>query len=151
MRTACVAAFAGVLLLCACRGETGIVTGAIPGANTGHVIGSPVATGEADAAEVGPVEGGLTGADVGRSLSEAERKLALKAEYEALEYGRSGQPTAWQGRSGQNRGQINVGSSYQVNRLDCREYTHNVWIGGRLRVVKGTACREPDGVWRIVG
>jgi surface antigen len=38
-----------------------------------------------------------------------------------------------------------------VNRLDCREYTHNVWIGGRLRVVKGTACREPDGVWRIVG
>jgi surface antigen len=150
MRIATVAAFAGVLLLCACRGETGIVTGAIPGANTGHVIGSPVATGEGDA-EVGAVEGGLTGADVGRSLSEAERKLALKAEYEALEYGRSGQPTEWRNRSGSVTGKIEVGTIYRVNRLDCREYTHNIAIGGRTRVVKGTACRQPDGVWRILG
>ena len=44
-------------------------------------------------------------------------------------------------RSGDNHGEIKVGSTYQVNRLDCREYTHNVWIGGRLRVVHGTACR----------
>ena len=75
----------------------------------------------------------------------------MKAEYEALEYGRAGQPTVWQSRAGNNHGEIKVGSTYQVNRLDCREYTHNIWIGGRLRVVKGTACREPDGVWRILG
>jgi surface antigen len=137
---------AGALLLAACSQVT---TGAIPGANPGTVVGSPVASGAGETL-IGPVEGGLMGADVGRSLNDADRAIALKAEYEALEYGRAGQPTIWQGNAGTNRGEIKVGSTYQVNRLDCREYTHNVWIGGRLRVVKGTACREPDGVWRIV-
>ena len=140
----------GALLLAACSGKPEVTTGAIPGANAGTLIGSPVASGAGET-PIGPVEGGLMGAEVGRSLDDPDRAVALKAEYEALEYGRAGQPTVWQGRSGNNHGEIKVGSTYQVNRLDCREYTHNIWIGGRLRVVKGTACREPDGVWRIVG
>jgi len=131
-------------------GGSSVKTGAIPGANPTAVVGSPIGTG-AGLATVGAVEGGLMGADVGLSLNDADREIALKAEYEALEYGRSGVPVTWRGESGENRGEIRVGSTYQVNRLDCREYTHNVWIGGRPRVVKGTACREPDGVWQIVG
>ena len=54
------------------------------------------------------------------------------------------------GRAGKDRGEIVVGATYEVNRLDCREYTHNIFVGGRLRVVQGTACRQPDGAWRIV-
>ncbi len=145
-----IAVAVSTLLLAGCGEKPDIQTGAIPGANPGTVVGSPIAVGAGEA-PVGPVEGGLMGAEVGRSLDDADRATALKAEYEALEYGRVGNPTVWQSKSGDNHGQITVGSSYQVNRLDCREYTHNVWIGGRLRVVKGTACREPDGVWRIVG
>ena len=141
---------AGALLLAACSSSADVTTGAIPGANPGTVVGSPVGAGAGEP-PVGAVEGGLMGAEVGRSLDDGDRAVALKAEYEALEYGRPGQPTVWRSRSGDNYGEITVGSGYQVNRLDCREYTHNVWIGGRPRVVKGTACREPDGVWRIVG
>jgi surface antigen len=149
MRSALVIA-AAALLLAGCAGQSGNVqTGAIPGANPGVVLNSPVSAGAGEA-PVGAVEGGLLGAEVGRSLNEDERAAALKAEYEALEYGRSGQPTGWRVPKG-SYGEVNVGSSYQVNRLDCREYTHNIWIGGRLRVVRGTACRQPDGVWRIVG
>ncbi len=149
MRIAIVTAAAGALFLSACSGGSGVATGAIPGANTGKVIGSPVAAGEGEPT-VGPVEGGLMGAEVGRSLSDPDRKIALKAEYEALEYGRAGQPTEWRSRSGSVSGKIEVGATYRVNSLDCREYTHSISIGGRLRVVKGTACRQPDGVWRIV-
>jgi surface antigen len=137
----------GALALAGCA-SSGNTTGTIPGANPGVVLNSPVATGSGEP-ELGPVEGGLMGADVGRSLDDRSRAAALKAEYEALEYGRAGQPTHWQ--SGENRGEVVVGATYEVNRLDCREYTHNVFIGGRLRVVKGTACRQPDGAWRIVG
>lgn len=140
---------AGALILAACSGKADLTTGAIPGANPGVVVGSPIGSGAGEPT-IGVVEGGLMGADVGRSLDDSSRQIALKAEYEALEYGRPGQPTVWQSKKGDDHGQISVGSSYQVNRLDCREYTHNVWIGGRPRVVKGTACREPDGVWRIV-
>lgn len=145
-----IALAAGALLLAACSSGSSLQTGAIPGANPETVIGSPVGTGSGEPT-VGAVEGGLMGADVGQSLNDAEREIALKAEYEALEYGRAGQPTLWQAKRGENRGEIKVGTTYQVNRLDCREYTHNVWIGGRLRVIKGTACRQPDGAWRIVG
>lgn len=142
---------AAVFFLAACSGSnSSLTTGAIPGANPGTVTGSPVGVGSGQPT-VGPVEGGLMGAEVGLSLSDADRAIALKAEYEALEYGRAGQPTVWRSRSGDNRGEITVGQTYQVNRLDCREYTHNVWIGGRPRVVRGIACRDPDGAWRVVG
>ena len=143
------AVFAGALLLAACS-TRGADTTNVAGANPGIVVGSPVGSGEGEA-PLGAVEGGLLGADVGRSLTEDDRKLALQAEYEALEYGQPGQPKTWQGRRSGNQGQIVVGSSYEVNRLDCREYTHRILIGGRPRVERGTACRQPDGVWRIVG
>ena len=79
MRKAIVIA-AGALVLAACSGRPGLTTGAIPGSNPGTVVGSPVAT-DAGAMPVGAVEGGLMGADVGRSLEEADRAVALKAEY----------------------------------------------------------------------
>jgi len=31
----------------------------------------------------------------------------------------------------------------------CRPYTKNVVIGGRSSVITGTACKGPDGVWRL--
>lgn len=34
--------------------------------------------------------------------------------------------------------------------LYCREFLHTVTIGGRSQQAYGTACRQPDGSWRIV-
>jgi surface antigen len=145
-----VAVLLGALGLAGCVASNSITTGAAPGANPGVVIDSPVATGSGEPS-VGALEGALESADVGLSLTQADREMALKAEYEALEYGRPGQPTRWRNRRSGNSGEIGVGSTYQVNRLDCREYTHTISIGGRTRVVHGAACRQPDGVWRVLG
>ena len=145
------AAAAAACLLAACSASNGVITGAVPpGANPGVVIDSPVGT-SPEGEMVGALEGALTGIDVGASLTEEDREIALQAEYEALEYGRSGQPTLWRNRASGNSGEISVGTTYQVNRLDCREYTHKVSIGGHNRVVQGNACRQPDGVWRVLG
>jgi surface antigen len=137
---------AGALLLAACGTDARAPS---PGANSGIVEGSQVGAGTGEAS-VGAIEGGLLGADIGLSLSEDERQAARQAEYEALEYGRAGQPTTWSTRSG-TRGEISVGATYEVNRLDCREYSHTVYIDGRPRVARGTACRQPEGTWRIIG
>ncbi|MDQ3560577.1 MAG: hypothetical protein M3453_15615, partial [Pseudomonadota bacterium] len=88
---------------------------------------------------------------IGRSLDDADRRIAGQAEYEALEYGRAGRPATWNSPGSGNRGEVVVGPAYEVNRLDCRQYSHRVFIGGRPRVAKGTACREPDSTWRIIG
>lgn len=143
-----VVALVSTLLLAGCASRAG--DSGIAGANPGIVVGSQVGSGSGEP-PVGAVEGALLGADVGRSLTERDREIASKAEYEALEYGLPGRPTAWHGGRSGNYGEISVGSTYQVNRLDCREYTHRVFIGGRPRIARGTACRQPDGVWRIVG
>lgn len=144
------AGIAGLLLLAACNANRDPVTTGIPGATQGTVINSQVLTGAGEP-RLGAVEGGLLGADVGRSIGDDDRAIAHKAEYEALEYGRAGRPIEWRNDASGNRGQIVVGPTYEVNRLDCRIYTHTVTIEGRARVAKGTACREPDGDWRSLG
>jgi surface antigen len=140
---------AGALMLWGCASEPTEVAPAT-GANSGVMVGSQVASGAGEP-QLGIVEGGLLGADIGRSLSEADRQVAVQAEYEALEYGRAGQRTAWRSPNSGNFGEIVVGPAYEVNKLDCREFTHTVTIGGRARVSRGTACREVDSDWRVVG
>lgn len=31
----------------------------------------------------------------------------------------------------------------------CREYTQQVWVGGRMQQSYGTACLQPDGDWQL--
>jgi surface antigen len=148
MREAAGLVLASALLLGACvSGGADPQTG--PGANSGVVEGSELQSGGVEP-DVGPLQGTLLSADVGRSLPQDDREKALQAEYEALEYGRPGVPVSWSGRRAANYGEIVVGSTYEVNRLECREFTHTIWIGGRARVAKGTACRQPDSTWRVL-
>ena len=102
------------------------------------------------AAPVGPVAGELLDAPIWRSLTEEDRALALKTEYEALEYARARTYSNWRNPESGNRGRISVGPTTQVNKLDCREFTNEIVIGGRPRVHRGTACRRPDAVWRVL-
>lgn len=146
MPKAIVGVTAGAIFLAACTGGQA----PSPGANSGIVEDSRVGAGAGEV-PVGAIEGGLLGLDIGRSLSDADRQAALQAEYQALEYGRAGEPIAWRSQDSGVRGEVVVGPSYEVNRLDCREYTHTVYIDGRARVTRGTACRRPEGTWRMIG
>jgi surface antigen len=153
MRSIVLAAVAGGLALAGCTGGPQETAGAVAGTAAGAVVGSQVGSGSGQVAAtaIGALAGGLIGAEIGRSLDEPDRQMALQAEYQALEFGRAGQPVAWRSAGSGNYGEIVVGPSYEVNRLDCREFTHTVYIGGRARVARGTACRQPDATWRIVG
>lgn len=155
MMKAGIAATAGTLFLAACtsggvgpREGVGAVAGAVAGGVIGSQIGS--GAGRVVATTVGAVAGGIIGAEIGRALDERDREVALATEYRALEYGRAGRPEVWRSESTGNYGEVVVGPGYTVNALDCRDYTHTVYIEGRARVARGTACRQPDGTWRIV-
>jgi surface antigen len=147
MRQAVVICGFGTLFAAGCASLGGTV--AAPGATPNQVIGSEVEAG-AGQPPIGVMQAGLMDAEIGQVLSETDRPIAAKAEFEALEYARAGRPTKWQNPRSGNSGEITVGAAYQVNLLDCREYTHKVVIGGRPRFAKGTACRRPDGRWNII-
>jgi len=91
---------------------------------------------------------GLAGTAIGLDLSAKDRRAALAAEYRALEYGQTGAPIAWRGRS--VRGEVVAGPLYKVNDYDCRQYTHTITIKGKSETARGTACRAPDGAWQPV-
>ena len=33
----------------------------------------------------------------------------------------------------------------------CREFQQTVTIGGKAEQAYGTACRQPDGTWKVIG
>jgi len=130
------------------RENVGAVTGAVAGGVIGNQIGS--GSDRIVATAIGALAGGLIGAEIGRSLDERDRQEALAAEYRALEFGRAGRPVAWRNDVSGIYGEVVTGPGYEVNALDCRDYTHTIYIDGRPRVARGAACRQPDGTWRIV-
>jgi surface antigen len=120
---------------------TDIITGAQAGKGPSRVVTAPG----------GAVIGGIGGDEVGRQMSDRERGIAANAEYRALEYGRSGAPTAWDYPATHHRGSIVPSRPYQKGSQYCRTYTHTINRGASPEIVKGTACREPNGTWRSVG
>lgn len=135
------------LALTGCVSNEGI--GTFFGAATGAAVGG-IATGNTGGAVVGAIAGGMLGNIAGANLNAANRRAAAEAEYRALEYGRVGAPVQWKGTGGRY-GDVVAGAPYQVNDFSCRDYTHTIYVDGEPKVGRGTACKQGDGSWKLIG
>jgi surface antigen len=131
------------------KADTGLAVGAIAGGLLGNTVGK--GGGRAAATIVGAVVGGIVGSEIGRSMDEQDRRLAQRAEYDAFESGDDGRPVHWRNPDNGRYGDVVPMKRYRRGEYDCRDYTHTVYIDGRPRKMRGTACRNPDGSWRNVG
>lgn len=127
--------------------------GTLLGAGAGALIGSHIGSGKGSlvAVAIGTLAGALIGQDIGRSLDQADR-LAMEsnAQY-ALEHAPTNTSTPWRNPDSGNAGQITPIETYQTKNGEyCREYHQTVWVGGKEQQAYGTACRQPDGSWKIV-
>jgi surface antigen len=144
---------AASLSLSACQGEgegLGTLIGAGLGAFIGHEIG-----GSGDGAVIGTMMGTVIGASlggsVGRKMDEADRLAAGQARYAALENYQTDESSYWYNPDSGNQGSYTPQPAYQTNEGQyCREYTQNITIGGETETGYGTACRQPDGSWKII-
>ena len=130
--------------------ETG---GTLIGAGTGALIGSQIGSGDGKlvAVAIGTLAGAILGQEVGKSLDRAD-KLAMErnAQY-SLEHTRTNTSTTWRNPDSGNSGNITPVETYQTREGQyCREYIQTVIIGGEKQQAYGTACRQPDGNWKIV-
>lgn len=155
MRAWCVAVVAsGALLLTGCgpegpnKADTGLVVGAVAGGLLGNTVGK--GGGRVAATAIGAVVGGIVGSEIGRSLDRQDRMLAQQAEYAALENGRSGVAQRWDNPDNGRYGEVIPSKPYRRSNLDCRDYTHRIYIDGQPQAMSGTACRNPDGTWSQV-
>ncbi len=138
------------VLLAGCSQETknqdvGTVVGGALGGLLGAQVGS--GSGRVAAAVAGSIVGALIGGNIGKSMDELDRMKATQA----LERTPTGQTSTWQNPDSGNSYAVTPTQTY-VNDggAPCRDYTTEGWIDGNREVIKGTACRQPDGTWRAV-
>jgi surface antigen len=123
----------------------GAVGGGLAGSQIGGGRGTLVAVG------VGTLLGALVGGEVGKSLDNADRAAMAQTTHRTLETVPSGQTTSWRNPDTGNYGTVTPQPAYQTSTgQQCREFTQTVTVGGRTQEAYGTACRQPDGTWKIV-
>ena len=86
----------------------------------------------------------------GRSLSSNDRELLTEAEFRALNYGTTGVPYSWNGKSKDTSGSVLVFQLFKVGKSRCRRFQHNLNLGSRSESVGGTACIKANGAWQLI-
>lgn len=127
--------------------------GTVIGGVSGAVIGSQFGggSGRLVGVAIGTLAGSLIGQEIGRSLDRADRIAMENTAQEALEYSRTDHSRTWRNPDTGHSGSFTPTRTYrQTGGRYCREYTQTVMIGGEEHQAYGTACRQPDGTWKIV-
>jgi len=125
--------------------------GGLGGAAAGGLIGAALHSGPYGIIG-GALAGGLIGGAVGDRMDAADRREAAQAAQHALETAPSGTSVAWHNPDSGHSGTITPTRTYQTQSGQyCREYQQSVTIEGKQQQAYGTACRMPDGSWKIQG
>jgi surface antigen len=123
-------------------------TGTVIGGVAGGVLGSQVGKGHGKTAAtiIGAIAGAAIGGAIGKSMDDVDRmKMA-----QALENNRTGTPYSWHNPDTDANYTVTPTRTYTTAGGPCREFTTEAVIGGKRETVYGTACRQPDGAWKIV-
>lgn len=127
----------------------GTIIGGVAGGLIGSELGGRGDSGKVGAA-LGAVAGAAIGNQVGRDLDRADRTALAQAQQRAFETAPSGTRTEWYNPDTGNRGWVEPQPAYQEETgRYCREYTQTIYVGGEPETGYGTACRMPDGSWKI--
>jgi surface antigen len=125
------------------------IIGGATGAAAGGLIGHAAGGGTAGIVG-GALLGGLLGGAIGNYLDQRDKQMAAEAAQRAFENSRTGVATTWQNPDSGHSGTITPTYTYQTSGGQyCREYQQTVTVGGETQEAFGTACRQPDGSWRI--
>lgn len=137
-----------VFVLIGCSGQ-GPKQGAgtLLGAASGAFIGSQFGGGKSQlfGVAIGALGGAYIGSEIGKIMDDNDRRLAEEAQRKAIE---TNTGYRWENRNNGNSGTVTPVKTYNTsNNRICREYEHDIRIGGKNEVMRGTACQRSDGSW----
>jgi surface antigen len=125
--------------------DIGTLTGAAGGAAASGLLFH--GDSQIPAMVIGGILGGALGNRIGNKMDQQDQARMSQA----VTHTPTNQTTAWTNQ--------NTGVTYQVTPIRnykttqnqyCREYQTTVIINGEAQKAYGTACRKPDGSWKIV-
>ena len=125
--------------------------GTLIGAAGGGLLGAQVGKGQLAATAAGALLGAMIGNEVGKSLDRADRMYMSQTRRKALETSKAGVKSKWVNPDSGHSGTITPRPAVeQSDGSYCREFQETVTIIGQQETAYGTACRQPDGTWKIV-
>jgi surface antigen len=125
------------------------VIGQILGGAAGAAAGSQIGDGRGRIVAIvgGTIAGVLLGGEIGRAMDRTDQLCVDQA----LEQAPDGQVIAWTDPDRGVRYAVTPQDTWQTDAgRYCREYTAQGSVGGGAVQTFGTACRQPDGSWRLM-
>ncbi len=135
--------------LSACQNMNKQDVGTLTGAAVGGLVGSQFGSGQGQivAAVGGAILGGFIGGQIGKSMDRTDR-LEMQ---QALEGTRTGSSKSWRNPDTRTRYRVKPTKTFKRRSGQyCREYTTTATVAGKTQQMYGTACRKPDGTWKVV-
>lgn len=129
------------------KANIGTLTGAAGGAWLGSNVGG--GKGKIVGIAAGTLLGAALGHSVGTSLDKADMAYYHQTSQNALENAPVGKPSSWSNPDNGHSGTITPVKTFQAEGTYCREYRQTINVGGKQQEGYGTACRQPDGTWKI--
>src|SRR5262249_2764012 len=124
--------------------------GAFGGAAFGGLIAA--AAGGGGAAIAGAViGGGLLGGAAGNMLDQRDKRKAAGGQQKAPRYAPTRTAAGRNNPHNGHSGTVTPTHTYQSGGTYCREFQSDVVIDGKPDKAWGTACRQPDGSWKVQG
>jgi surface antigen len=127
--------------------SVGTVLGAVGGAAAGAALGG----GKWWAIGAGALVGGVLGNRVGNYLDQKDQQHAVQNANYALNHNADGQTSSWSNPQNKTSGYTTPVKTVQTaSGGTCRTYQTGVTANGQNASGTGTACRQPDGTWKVV-
>lgn len=122
----------------------GGIAGTVVGSQFGSGLGRVVAT------AAGGLIGALLGGSVGKSMDKADKDQVEDA-VETAHGAPVGQPVTWSNPDSGKSGTVTATREGRDKSGNvCRDYQHTINVDGHDETINGTACRQPDGTWKVV-
>lgn len=153
-KSTAVAVLAAALIIGSCAETAGQKEsgGALLGAVLGGLLGSQFGKGDGRlaATALGTLAGAAVGSSVGRNMDDVDRMKMRQAERVAY-ISPLNETIIWNNPDSGNHGSVTpVRDGNTDNGAYCREFQSEIIVGGERHTGYGTACRQPDGSWKIV-
>ena len=129
------------------REEQGALWGTVVGLTLGILAGDALDC--KGCAAIGGVAGGLGGGALGASWGRELDRLDRQQRNQTLELQRDNHYAQWRNPNDGAVHRVAPVKTYPEAGRYCREFIHEVTIGGQKERAYGKACRQPDGQWEI--
>ncbi len=148
-KTIAIIGFAALLMSSCTKEQQGTSFGAIGGGIVGSMFGK--GDGKVLGALIGAAGGAYLGNTFGAAMDKKDHQYNSDVTIRTLETSRVGHTNVWRNPDNGHSGTVVINKTYQSNVGEyCREFTQKINIGGKIESGYGTACRQPDGAWKVI-